>query len=132
VSGPIEVGQRWFRTVDGERDACEVVRVTDAGRVEHRFPNSSVAFFLSEDRFRATYQRAIPLRIRVGVTADGTWLAMGSNLPDMIKAEDERDAAFQQALREDGAGPVVAWHWITAEVPMPETEQGETKGTVEP
>lgn len=73
----------------------------------------------------------IKLRIRVGVTADGTWLAMGSNLPDMIKAEDERDAAFQQALREDGAGPVVAWRWITADVPMPEVEQGETKGEVE-
>lgn len=87
------------------------------------------------DRARSTVPRVtkptIKLRIRVGVTADGTWLAMGSNLPDMIKAEDERDAAFQQALREDGAGPVVAWRWITADVPMPEVEQGETKGEVE-
>lgn len=37
----------------------------------------------------------IPLRIRVGVTADGTWV------------------------------------WITAEVPMPEVEQGEVAGEVE-
>lgn len=79
-----------------------------------------------------TQKPTIKLRIRVGVTADGTWLAIGSNLPDMIKAEDERDAAFQQTLREDGAGPVAAWHWITAEVPMPEVEQGEVAGEVEP
>lgn len=30
------------------------------------------------------------------------------------------------------SGPVIAWHWVTAEVPMPEVEQGEVAGEVEP
>lgn len=70
--------------------------------------------------------RTIPLRIRVGVTADGKWSAFGrqngepSMSPTDIVAEDL-----------EGHGPIAAWHWITAEVPMPEVEQGEVAGEVE-
>ena len=35
--------------------------------------------------------------------------------------------AFSATMRT----PVVAWHWITAEVPMPETEHGDVAGEVE-
>lgn len=66
----------------------------------------------------------IPLRIRVGVTADGKWSAIGH-----CRIQDGNDPIIAGAFPGD---PVVAWHWITAEVPMPEVEHGEVKGTVEP
>lgn len=75
-----------------------------------------------------TREPTIPLRIRVGVTADGKWSAFGrhgSVAPGYMSPTD--------VVGEDigDHGPIVAWHWITAEVPMPEVEQGETKGEVE-
>lgn len=73
--------------------------------------------------------RTIPLRIRVGVTADGNWSAFGRSIgvtaghiymsPTDVVGEDIGDH-----------GPIVAWHWITAEVPMPETEHGDVAGEV--
>ena len=73
---------------------------------------------------RAAAKPTIPLRIRVGVTADGKWSAFGGTAghmsPTDVVGEDIGDH-----------GPIVAWHWITAEVPMPETEQGDVAGTVE-
>ena len=77
---------------------------------------------------RAAAKPVIPLRIRVGVTADGTWSAFGRSFggtagymsPTDVVAEDVSDF-----------GPVVAWHWVTAEVPMPETEYGDVTGEVE-
>lgn len=68
----------------------------------------------------------IPLRIRVGVTADGKWIARGTNIEGAAIEEPT-----EHALRTLSYGPVVAWHWITAEVPMPETEHRETRGEVE-
>ena len=75
---------------------------------------------------RAAAKPTIPLRIRVGVTADGTWIARGTNI-EGAAIEEPTD----HALRALSYGPVVAWHWITAEVPMPEVEQGEVAGEVE-
>lgn len=70
----------------------------------------------------------IKLRIRVGVTADGTWIAFNSNHGDAVNMETQ-EATAQRMISD--AGPIVAWHWITAEVPMPEVEQGEVAGEVE-
>lgn len=66
----------------------------------------------------------IKLRIRVGVTADGRWSARGGEADESMVADD--------VWSEDpSACGIVAWHWITAEVPMPEVEQGELAGEVE-
>lgn len=129
MSGPIEVGQRWVEREHG-LDACEVFSVTKQRGVEHRSMDASFSAFLPEAKFREFYRRVIPLRIRVGVTADGNWSAFGRSIgvtaghiymsPTDVVGEDIGDH-----------GPIVAWHWITAEVPMPETEQGETRGEVE-
>ena len=125
MSGPIEVGQRWVEREHG-LDACEVFSVTKQRGVEHRSMDASFSAFLPEAKFREFYRRVIPLRIRVGVTADGKWSAFGrqnggpSMSPTDIVAEDL-----------EGHGPIAAWHWITAEVPMPEVEQGEVAGEVE-
>ena len=83
-----------------------------------------------EARARVSAKPTIPLRIRVGVTADGTWVAFGM---ERRAAEGwEIDALVDELVHEVGVrAPVVAWHWITAEVPMPETEQGDVAGTVE-
>lgn len=124
MSGPIEVGQTWQRLDGGGR-----VRVTsvDAEAVCFRGPGgsgvSSVVGFLRWYQHKPT----IPLRIRVGVTADGEYLAGGTN-DTVTPLTDEQ---LSQSIAEAISAPVVAWHWITAEVPMPETEQGETKGEVE-
>ena len=79
---------------------------------------------------RAAVKPTIHLRIRVGVTADGKWSAFGRSIgvtdghiymsPTDVVGEDIGDH-----------GPIVAWHWVRAEVPMPETEQGDVAGTVE-
>ena len=129
MSGSIEVGQTWQRGADGGR-----VRVTsvDAEAVCFRGPDgsgvSSVVGFLRWYQHKPT----IPLRIRVGVTADGTWLAMGSNAPARVETQAaQADLAIQEGLQEEVSAPVVAWHWITAEVPMPETEHGDVAGEVE-
>lgn len=79
-------------------------------------------------RTQQTTKPTIRLRIRVGVTADGTYVAHGHGGPSIEITYTEQQIVCNDL---DGCGPVVAWHWITAEVPMPETEQGETKGTVE-
>ena len=65
----------------------------------------------------------IKLRIRVGVTADGQYLAAGSN--DPLDAKRDITATLAECI------DAVAWHWITAEVPMPDVEQGEVAGEVE-
>lgn len=111
--GPIEVGQTWMRLEDGAE-----VRVTRADGHDVCFSGrggvgvSSVDGFLRWYRHKPTVKPTIKLRIRVGVTADGAWLASDSS-ESLI------------------SGPFVAWHTIVAEVPMPETEQGETRGEVE-
>jgi len=73
---------------------------------------------------RAAAKPTIPLRIRVGVTADGKWSAFGGTAghmsPTDVVGEDIGDH-----------GPIVAWHWHRAEVTMPETEQGDVTGEVE-
>lgn len=78
---------------------------------------------------RAAAKPTIPLRIRVGVTADGKWSAFGrhgSVAPGYYMSATD-------VVGEDigDHGPIVAWHWITAEVPMPETERGDVAGEVE-
>ena len=67
----------------------------------------------------------IKLRIRVGVTESGEWMAIGGNI-----GAGDHDTAFKLGEHVSGRS-FIAWHWITAEVPMPEVEQGETKGEVE-
>ena len=81
---------------------------------------------------RAAAKPTIPLRIRVGVTADGRWIAMGSTFPTAVSGSPgEVEEALTEIAADEDAGPIVAWHWITAEIPMPETEQSEMKGEVE-
>lgn len=76
---------------------------------------------------RAAAKPTIPLRIRVGVTADGEYLAGGTN-DTVTPLTDEQ---LSQSIAEAISRPIVAWHWVRAEVPMPETEQGDVAGTVE-
>lgn len=68
---------------------------------------------------------AIKLRIRVGVTADGHWVSVGADAETLGRHDSD------SAIETEAPGPIVAWHWITAELPMPEVEQGETNGEVE-
>ena len=75
-----------------------------------------------------TREPTIPLRIRVGVTADGKWSAFGRSIGGTAGHMSPTDVVGEDI---GDHGPIVAWHWIRAEVPMPEVEQGETKGEVE-
>jgi len=77
---------------------------------------------------RAAAKPTIPLRIRVGVTADGKWSAFGRSIGGTAGHMSPTDVVGEDI---GDHGPIVAWHWITAEVPMPETEQGDVAGTVE-
>lgn len=73
--------------------------------------------------------RKIKIRIRVGVTADGHWSCAGGDPETLGRYTYPDDSVIADDL--DSHGPVVAWHWITAEVPMPETEHGDVAGEVE-
>ena len=70
----------------------------------------------------------IKLRIRVGVTADGKWSAFGRSIGGTAGHMSPTDVVGEDI---GDHGPIVAWHWVRAEVPMPETEQGDVAGTVE-
>mgnify|MGYP000039887937 FL=1 len=77
---------------------------------------------------RAAVKPTIPLRIRVGVTADGKWSAFGRSIGGTAGHMSPTDVVGEDI---GDHGPIVAWHWVRAEVPMPETEQGDVAGTVE-
>ena len=77
---------------------------------------------------RAAAKPTIPLRIRVGVTADGKWSAFGRSIGGTAGHMSPTDVVGEDI---GDHGPIVAWHWVRAEVPMPETEQGDVAGTVE-
>lgn len=70
----------------------------------------------------------IKLRIRVGVTADGKWSAFGRSIGGTAGHMSPTDVVGEDI---GDHGPIVAWHWVRAEVPMPETEQGDVAGEVE-
>lgn len=70
-------------------------------------------------------QDTIPVRIRVGVTADGHYFAVGSD------ASEFAEPAELDHVILDGVRNIVAWHWITARIPRPQVEHGETAGEVE-
>ena len=77
---------------------------------------------------RAAVKPTIHLRIRVGVTADGKWSAFGRSIGGTAGHMSPTDVVGEDI---GDHGPIVAWHWVRAEVPMPETEQGDVAGTVE-
>ena len=79
-------------------------------------------------RTHPTPKPTIKLRIRVGVTADGKWSAFGRSIGGTAGHMSPTDVVGEDI---GDHGPIVAWHWIRAEVPMPETEQGDVAGTVE-
>ncbi len=70
----------------------------------------------------------IKLRIRVGVTADGKWSAFGRSIGGTAGHMSPTDVVGEDI---GDHGPIVAWHWVRAEIPMPETEQGDVAGEVE-
>jgi len=74
---------------------------------------------------------AIKLRIRVGVTTSGEWSAVGGSKRVLEAYTYGADISITDDLANVAEEDVVAWHWITAEVPMPEVEQGEVAGEVE-
>jgi len=129
VSGLIEVGQVW-RHEAGEG----LVRVIAVSADSVLFRGEECCE-LEPDDFRRYYypepgptKPTIKLRIRVGVTASGAWVAIGEggrparmNVPYVVEYH----------LDPQPRDPIVAWHWITAEVPMPDVEQGEVAGEVE-
>lgn len=131
MSGPIEVGQRW-RCIGVPSLTVTITETDRGGRIGYRTAGANCTVYGNPDEFGAFFHRVIPLRIRVGVTADGTWFAAGSNAAAFVQDDSNRDTAIADSLTSAGCGPIVAWHWITAEVPMPDVEQGETCGQVEP
>lgn len=64
----------------------------------------------------------IPVRIRVGVTASGQYFAVGCSdgpVPDL-----------DRVIAANGRS-IIAYHWVTAHIPRPQVEHGETAGEVE-
>ena len=70
----------------------------------------------------------VKLRIRVGVTADGEWIATGAS----IEGWGDVERAIDETHREHGHGEPVAWYWVEAEVPRPVTVDETVEGTVTP
>ena len=132
MSGPVEVGQVW-RTPKGtviriksiDADDVTYTHQSEDHTWDWHMPMHVLVPQLSE-RADLPPNPTIKLRIRVGVTADGEYLAAGSNDPTRSEKADISDDIADAMGRA-----IVAWHWITAEVPMPETEHGDVVGEVE-
>ena len=129
----IEAGQKWVGRSGSQR--VHAVNVISVGKhVEYAMlgARTGASFFLSEAVFREGYRQVIPMRIRVGVTADGRWSAIGGDAQTMEMHSYGADVTIADDVSSTSNGPVVAWHWVTADLPMPDVEQGETQGEVSP
>lgn len=136
MSGPIEVGQVW-RHETGEG----LVRVIGASEESVLFLGvGEECCELEPDDFRRYYypepgptKPTIKLRIRVGVSSSGEWSAVGGSMRVLGSYAYGADTSIRDDLANVSEEDVAAWHWITAEVPMPmpELERGEVAGEVE-
>lgn len=72
----------------------------------------------------------IKIRIRVGVTADGDFAAVGGSEGVVSSWTYGADSTVRDDLCDHGEP--VAWYWVEAEVPRPVTVDETVAGTVTP
>lgn len=91
---------------------------------------SAVARVRDEMEARRAATARVPLRIRVGVTADGHWSSCGASEQVAKSYTYGAEVNIEDEVSNCASGPVVAWYWLTGEVPLPVVERGDVLGEV--